>query len=114
MLPIYVDIPEIPSSSRSRFRRSKINNSSLLDLLVPTSGQGAYDEVASILMGEKGRPIKSAASVVETMRLIKSEAEIAVMRKAADISSNAHAKVSLFIHRQSIKSHSFTNYLPAY
>lgn len=99
--PIYCDIPGVSSSSNrnsNRFRRTK-SNSSLLDLLVPTQTNSGYEEVVSILAGEKGRSIKSASSQVESMRLIKSDAEIQVMRKAADISSAAHSKVSFIVFR---------------
>lgn len=102
MFPIYCDIPNVSTSSSSnrssRFRRTKMT-SSLLDLLVPTPGGSGFEEVASILAGEKGRPIRSAASQIESMRLIKSDAEIRVMRRAADISSAAHSKVCLCYSR---------------
>lgn len=39
------------------------------------------------------RDVRSAEKVVERLRLIKSEAEVRVMRRAADTSADAHAKV---------------------
>lgn len=86
--PIYVDFPGVPSSSRHRPPKK-----SLLDYLVPGGNpQDVVDEVAAILSGS-GRPVKSAATEVERLRVVKSDAEIKVMRRTADISSNAHAKV---------------------
>lgn len=61
-----------------------------------------YEQVASMLTGEKGRPIRSANTIVEALRIIKSDAEVKVMKKAADISSDAHAKVC-FAHNPLLK-----------
>jgi Xaa-Pro aminopeptidase len=92
--PIYVDLPGVPASSRVKTRVSRVL--SMFDHLVPTvAGQGDFEEVATVLAGQKGRPIHSAATRVERLRSIKSPAEIKVMRKAADISAAAHSKVCL-------------------
>jgi Xaa-Pro aminopeptidase len=45
------------------------------------------------------REVKSAATKVERLRLIKSEAEVKAMRRAADISADAHSKVSKGLFR---------------
>lgn len=88
--PIYVDIEGVPSSSRPR---PKVKTS-LFDFLVPGGrAVDAADEVAALLMGT-GRIVKSASSQIERLRLVKSPAEIKVLRRAANISADAHAKVS--------------------
>jgi len=87
--PIYVDLPGVSPSSRTRTRPA---THSLFDYLNPDSNSDA-DGVAAILAGHKGRTIKSAAAAVERLRIVKSAAELAVMRKAADISCAAHAEV---------------------
>lgn len=89
--PIYVDVPGVPSTTRSRFRLAQKVSNSVLDMLGPVATD--YEQVASMLTGEKGRPIRSANTIVEALRIIKSDAEVKVMKKAADISSDAHAKV---------------------
>jgi intermediate cleaving peptidase 55 len=52
----------------------------------------------SLLSGSSssGRTIRSLSLETEKMRVIKSENEIRVMRRAADISANAHAEVMKF------------------
>ncbi|KAK4055681.1 aminopeptidase [Microbotryomycetes sp. JL201] len=90
---VYVDVEGVQHGSRSRNRQPKL---SLFDYLVP-SGRALDDaeEVASILSGS-GRRVKSASQEFEKLRLVKSAAEIKVLRKAADISADAHAKVMRF------------------
>ncbi|KAM0749701.1 Creatinase/aminopeptidase [Meredithblackwellia eburnea MCA 4105] len=93
--PLYIDIPGVTPSSRTRLRPST-KTKSILEFLVPTNSTSSdTDEVMEIVTGQKGnRPIKSAAIEVEKLRLIKSPAELRVMRRAADISSAAHSKAS--------------------
>lgn len=95
--PIYADVPGIsPSGGRSRISRPTASRS-LFDYLVPSATSlSDFDDVAAVLNGDKLRAIKSAAGEVERLRIVKSEAEIKVMRRAADISSKAHAEVSRF------------------
>lgn len=89
--PLYIDFDGVPSASR---RQSRPTKRSLLDYLVPSgSALDEVGEVAELLAGSK-RQVKSATSALEKLRLIKSDAEIKVMRKAADLSSKGHAKVS--------------------
>ncbi|KAK4056602.1 aminopeptidase [Microbotryomycetes sp. JL221] len=91
--PIYVDLDGVQQSSRSRLRTTK---TSFFDYLVPPGrALDDADEVASILSGS-GKQIKTVNKELERLRLIKSEAEIKVMRRAADISADAHAKVMRF------------------
>jgi intermediate cleaving peptidase 55 len=67
----------------------------MFDYLSPSSiSTSEFEDMASLLNGNTGRPIKSAATEIENKyRIIKSQAEIKVMKKAADISSAAHAAV---------------------
>lgn len=90
--PVYVDLPGVAASSRTRTRQSAAP--SLFDYLNPASNNSDADQVAAILTGQKGRTVKSAAAVIERLRIVKSEAESRVMRKAADISCEAHSQVS--------------------
>lgn len=53
------------------------------------------EDVVSVLEGAGNWNIKSVVGEVEKLRLIKSEAEIGVMRTAARISAKAHADVRL-------------------
>ena len=90
--PIYIDVPGVAPTSRIRTTAPK---KSFFDYLVP--GRADADDVAAIISGEKSnRPVRSAAIAVEKLRLIKSESEIKVMRRAADISSDAHGKVAFY------------------
>lgn len=88
--PIYVDLPGVSPSSRTRTRPV---THSLFDYLNPTDKNSDADAVAAILAGHKGRTIKSAAAAIERLRVVKSAAEQAVMRAAADISCEAHGRV---------------------
>ncbi|KAL8279950.1 hypothetical protein RQP46_007531 [Phenoliferia psychrophenolica] len=93
--PIYIDVPGVAPTSRIRLRTPPSKPKSFLDYLVP--GRADSDELAAIFSGEKSnRPIRSASVEVEKLRLIKSPNEIKLMRRAADVSSAAHAKVMRF------------------
>lgn len=107
--PIYVDVPGSATvGSRSggprgsRTAKSIVNflsggtsgtRRSALDLAL-TSKKSDYDQVVSLLNSSSGRTVHSLKEELEKMRIHKSDAEIALMHKAAEISSNAHAKVS--------------------
>lgn len=107
--PIYVDIPGSTTVGTrsggpkgSKTARSIVNflsggtpgvRRSALDLALQPK-KSDYDTVVSLLNSSGGRIVHSLKHEVEKMRMIKSEAEIALMRKAAEISSDAHAKVS--------------------
>ncbi|GAA5823640.1 hypothetical protein JCM11251_000706 [Rhodosporidiobolus azoricus] len=86
--PVYIDLPNInPTNTRSRSRPSR----SFMDYLSGSQPkQSETDEILDVL-GK--RELKSAAKAVERLRVYKSEAEVKVMRKAADISCAAHSKV---------------------
>lgn len=73
----------------------------MLDYLVPASGSSVgvndLEDVVSVLEGAGNWNVKSVVGEVEKLRLIKSAAEIGVMRKAARISAKAHTDVSPLI-----------------
>ncbi|GAA5902325.1 hypothetical protein JCM6882_000502 [Rhodosporidiobolus microsporus] len=86
--PVYIDLPDI-SPSRSRPSRS---SRSFIDYLSgSTPKKSETDEMLDVL-GK--RELRSGAKAVERLRLIKSEAEVKVMRKAAEISCAAHSKMN--------------------
>ncbi|GAA6031071.1 hypothetical protein JCM8097_003990 [Rhodosporidiobolus ruineniae] len=89
--PVYTDLPHVSPSSHSRVRHSRSAGRSFLDYLSgSTPARSEVDELHEAL-GKK--ELRSASREVEKLRLIKSEAEIKVMRRAADISCAAHSKV---------------------
>lgn len=99
--PIYVDIPDSPNSPPST-RTTRTRRSILSFLSSPTDGsvlssaggkKSDYDALMSILNGGGGKRVKSLKEQVERLRVIKSDAEIKLMRRAADISSRAHESV---------------------
>lgn len=67
----------------------------MLEFLSPSShATSEFEAIQGIFNGDTGKPIKSAATEIENnYRIIKSESEIKVMKKAADISAAAHAAV---------------------
>ncbi|KAJ7638370.1 peptidase M24 [Roridomyces roridus] len=88
---VYVDVPQ---STTSRKSSSKFTTKSILSYLSPPlAPQSEYD---SIVEGLSNSRRKSLAPQVAQLRAIKSEAEIQVMRQAADISGRAHAKTMRF------------------
>lgn len=107
--PIYVDIPDSPSSSIRAPRGVTRTAKSIINFLKPsdsspsfrkntldlslTAKKSDYDALVGLLSGTGGRTVKSLKEVTEEMRMVKSENEIKVMRKAADISGDAHAQV---------------------
>lgn len=101
---IYTDIPGLRTSNKSRLlARREVGLSGgkgkgLLDFLVPSSGGTTgisdFEDVVNVLEGAGSWGIKSVVGEVERLRLIKSEAEIGVMRTAARISAKAHTEVS--------------------
>lgn len=107
--PIYVDLPDTPGApSRgpkgARTAKTIVNfltgsssgvRRTALDLGL-SSKKSDYDAVVSLLSGSggsSGRTVRSLREQVEKWRIIKSEAEVRVMRRCADISANAHARV---------------------
>ena len=93
--PIYIDLPAVSHTALSRTRQRPAKSRSLMDYLSRSGAQTKPDDVDEVLKMLDKRDVRSAAAEVERLRLIKSEAEVQVMRKAADASSAAHAKVRL-------------------
>ena len=52
-----------------------------------------YETVVALLNGSAGRTVLSLREQTERLRIIKSENEIKLMKRAAAISGDAHAKV---------------------
>lgn len=108
---IYVDLPETPfSAPRAAPRGVKLATKNVFNFLTGSSGgsgsrksgldlglvtrKADYDAVVSILQGrEGGRQVKSLKELTEGLRMVKSDNEVRLMRKAAEISGEAHAKV---------------------
>ncbi|KAF9004696.1 peptidase M24 [Cyathus striatus] len=84
---IYLDLPNNPISSPRRHP-----GKSLLKYL-STPERTEFDVVLEGITGSKRRQL---APEVAKLRAIKSEAEICVMRSAADVSARAHAKTMRF------------------
>ncbi|BGP15230.1 aminopeptidase [Rhodosporidiobolus nylandii] len=89
--PVYIDLPHISPSSSYRLRHSRGMTRSFMDYL--SGSTPARSETDEMLEALGKRDLRSAAREVEKLRLVKSEAEAAVMRRAADVSSAAHSKV---------------------
>lgn len=100
--PIYIDLPNISASSLSSRRTRASANSvssapkSLLEYfsLPSATNSRPHDDIDGILNLLTKKDVRNAAREVERLRLIKSPAEIAVMKRAADISSQAHSDAS--------------------
>ena len=106
--PIYVDVPGSSTIGTrnsgpkgSKTAKSIVNflsggtsgiRRSSLDLTL-SNKKSDYDTVLSLFNSSSGRIVHSLKEELEKMRIVKSEAEIALMHKAAEISSSAHAKV---------------------
>ncbi|GAA6004676.1 hypothetical protein JCM11491_002190 [Sporobolomyces phaffii] len=99
--PIYIDLPNVSASSLSS-RRTRTSSSSsvsstpksLFDYFsMPTTSSRPQDDIDGILNLLRTKDVRNAAKEVERLRLVKSSAEIAVMKRAADISSQAHSDV---------------------
>ncbi|KAH9853384.1 peptidase M24, structural domain-containing protein [Lenzites betulinus] len=86
---IYLDIPTTYKRARAYSPRS------LLKCLAPSGGEsrGEYDSLVDSLSSSKRRPLSPE---IGRLRSIKSKAEQAVMRQAADISARAHNKTMRF------------------
>lgn len=95
--PVYIEHPDISASSFSRSRpTSTSNRTSFFDYLSSAgSKRTPVDEVDRVLGALGKRDVRSAAREIEKLRVVKSEAEVRVMRKAADISADAHSKVAI-------------------
>ncbi|GAA5889606.1 hypothetical protein JCM8208_001071 [Rhodotorula glutinis] len=107
--PIYIDLPAVSHTALSRTRQRPAKSRSLMDYLSRSGAQTKPDDVDEVLKVLDKRDVRSAAAEVERLRLIKSEAEVQVMRKAADASSAAHAKVMRFA-RPGLTEHHLTSH----
>ncbi|KAJ7087306.1 peptidase M24 [Mycena belliarum] len=86
---VFVDVP--PTHNR---KSAKLTTKSILNYLSPSlSPHTEYDSIVDALSSSKRKPL---APKISLLRAIKSEAEIRVMRQAADISGRAHAKTMRF------------------
>ncbi|KAJ7896040.1 peptidase M24 [Mycena olivaceomarginata] len=88
---VFVDVPPAP---RGAFKSSKFTTKSILKYLSPAvTPRTEYDSVVEAISHSRRKPL---APKIAHLRAIKSEAELAVMRTAADISGRAHAKTMRF------------------
>ncbi|GAA5963248.1 hypothetical protein JCM3765_005775 [Sporobolomyces pararoseus] len=105
--PIYIDLPNVSASSLSSRRTTTSRQStSSVSSVVPKSlfdyfslpsattvNSKPQDDIDGILNQLRKKDVRNAAREVERLRLIKSRAEVMVMKRAADISSQAHSDV---------------------
>ena len=103
--PIYVDLQDDTAAAATDVRKksrsiidyltaNKGSSSSALDYLRLGSKNKKTDAEAIIAaLSDKGSNTKPLKPEVEKLRLYKSEAEVAVMRKAAEMSADAQASV---------------------
>ena len=85
---VYVDGP-------SASKKKPTTGRSLLKLLTGAGGGRPAEDVLEDLSGTKRHAL---APLIGRLRAVKSEFEQRVMRRAADISGTAHAKVSTCLH----------------
>ncbi|KAJ7122944.1 peptidase M24 [Mycena epipterygia] len=86
---VFVDVP--PTYTR---KSSKFSTKSIMKYLTPPlTSRTDYDSIVEALSSSQRKPL---APKIAQLRAIKSEAEIRVMREAADISGRAHAKTMRF------------------
>jgi len=91
---IYIDPPVLSSQRKATWLFNYLTNS------LPTD----QDDVADVLSSSSTKPI---APHLGKLRLIKSPAEQAVMRAAADISASAHTKARASLCYQQIVIYTF-------
>ncbi|GAA5869896.1 hypothetical protein JCM3774_000523 [Rhodotorula dairenensis] len=101
--PVYIDLPSHSVSTFSRTRARSPSRTFLQYLSSAGSGK-PVDESDEVMAALQKREVKSAASKVERLRLIKSDAEVKAMRKAADVSADAHSKVMRFAQPGQLES----------
>lgn len=104
---VFAELPPSPSpspSSQPFHPPSPRKRSSLLKLFSPASGDGSgalgglggngeppHLMIAAALTSERAKPLQGP---LQRLRTVKSEREIKVMKKAADLSAAAHTRVS--------------------
>ncbi|KAK7061263.1 intermediate cleaving peptidase 55 [Favolaschia claudopus] len=87
---VFLDVPSTPTTPKT----SKFSTKSLLQYLSPSvAPRTEYDSIVEALSHARRKPL---APKIAQLRAIKSEAELNVMRQAADISGRAHAKTMRF------------------
>lgn len=87
---VFVDVPPFPRNVKS----SKFTTKSILNYLSPAvAPRMEYDSIVEALSNSRRKPL---APKIARLRAIKSEAELRVMREAANISGRAHAKTMRF------------------
>ncbi|KAF8628154.1 hypothetical protein AX17_006024 [Amanita inopinata Kibby_2008] len=89
---IYLDIPESHSRGQVTRRSARATARSILKYL-SSNHESDYDSILGSITSSKRRPLSPE---IARLRIIKSEAEQNVMRRAADISGRAHAKTMRF------------------
>ncbi|KAF8211671.1 peptidase M24 [Mycena galopus ATCC 62051] len=87
---VFVDIPPASRTPKS----SKFTTKSILNYLSPSvTPRTEYDSIVEAISNSRRKPL---APKIAPLRAIKSEAELHMMRQAADISGRAHAKTMRF------------------
>ncbi|KAJ7499439.1 peptidase M24 [Mycena latifolia] len=86
---VFVDVPPTYNRTPSKFSTKSILNY----LSPPLKPRSEYDSIVEGLSSSRRKPL---APKIAPLRAIKSEAELRVMRQAADISGRAHAKTMRF------------------
>ncbi|KAJ7265937.1 peptidase M24 [Mycena haematopus] len=87
---VFVDIPTTSHTSKS----PKFSSKSIFGYFSsPVAPRTEYDSIMETLSKSRRKPL---APKIARLRAIKSEAELRVMRQAADISGRAHAKTMRF------------------
>ncbi|KAJ7762729.1 peptidase M24 [Mycena maculata] len=89
---VFVDVP--PSHAPKPAKSSRFSSKAILNYLSPPlTPRTEYDSVVDALSSSARKPLSPK---IAQLRAIKSEAELRVMRQAADISGRAHAKTMRF------------------
>lgn len=100
--PVYIDLPAHATNNRVSKKSSRSIISMLSETQPPTSPldvfklgrkKGEAETALALLTGRNAKETRPLAPQVERLRLIKSPTELALMRKAAELSSEAHAQV---------------------
>ncbi|KAJ6543936.1 peptidase M24 [Mycena capillaripes] len=86
---VFVDVPPTITHKPTKFTTKSI----LKYLSPPVTPRTEYDSIVEALSKSRRKPL---APKIAQLRAIKSDAELRVMRQAADISGRAHAKTMRF------------------
>lgn len=105
--PVYLDLPAHATNSRVSKKSSRSIISLLSETQPPTSAldvfklgrkKGEAESVVALLTGRNAKETRALSPLVERLRLSKSKNEVALMRKAAELSSEAHAQVRALVY----------------